>query len=81
MRSWRAVWGNKLREPTRGFTELEFAELLLTDTTKAGSASAEQMQKQQNLREAAMIVQNIRTRNVTDPALLNRLEETAKKLP
>jgi len=81
MRSWRAVWGSKLREPTRGFTELEFAELLLTDTTKAGSASAEQMQKQQNLREAAMIVQNIRTRNVTDPALLNRLEETAKKIP
>ena len=81
MRSWRAMWGNRLRDPTRGFAELEFAELLLADTSKASSASAELMKKQQNLKEAAIVVRTLRARNVTDPALLNRLEETAKKMP
>ncbi|MBI5687077.1 MAG: SUMF1/EgtB/PvdO family nonheme iron enzyme [Verrucomicrobia bacterium] len=81
MRSWRAFWGNRLRDPTRGHVELEFAELLLTDTSKEANAAAEAQKKEQNIREAGMIVRTIRTRNVTDMGLLNRLEETAKKLP
>ncbi|MFA7007048.1 MAG: SUMF1/EgtB/PvdO family nonheme iron enzyme, partial [Verrucomicrobiia bacterium] len=81
MRSWRAFWGNKLRDPTRGYVELEFVELLLTDPSKEANAAAEEQKKQQNLKEAAIIVRSIRARGVTDEALLNRLEETAKKLP
>lgn len=81
MRSWRAMWGNRLRDPARGYVELEFAGLLLSDPTKTDSASAEEQKKKQNLQEAAIIVRSIRARNVTDPGLLNRLEETAKKLP
>ncbi|MCX6901665.1 MAG: SUMF1/EgtB/PvdO family nonheme iron enzyme [Verrucomicrobia bacterium] len=81
MRSWRAMWGNRLRDPTRGYAELEFTGLLLTDPSKEKSAAAEEQKKQQNLKEAAMIVRSIRARGVTDGALLNQLEETAKKLP
>jgi len=81
LRSWRAMWGNRLRDPTRGFVELEFAEILLNDPTKTTSAAAEEQKKQQNLKEAAIIVRSIRARGVTDETLLNRLEETAKKLP
>jgi formylglycine-generating enzyme required for sulfatase activity len=81
MRSWRAMWGNRLRDPARGFVDLEFAELLLADSSKESSASAEALKKQQNLKEATMMIQALRARNITDPALLNRLEETAKKLP
>lgn len=81
MRSWRAMWGNRLRDPARGYVELEFADLLLSDPTKTDSASAEEQKKKQNLQEAAIIVRSIRARNVTDPGLLSRLEDTAKKLP
>jgi formylglycine-generating enzyme required for sulfatase activity len=81
MRSWRAFWGNKLRDPTRGHVELEFAELLLTDTSKESTPALEEQKKQQNAREAGMIIRTIRARKIPDPSLLGRLEETAKKLP
>jgi len=85
LRSWRAVWGNKLRDPTRGFVELEFAELLLSDSSKSENTKenpkVEEDRKKNNLKEAAFVVQSVRARNVTDPALLNRFDEVAKKLP
>ncbi|MCX6907628.1 MAG: SUMF1/EgtB/PvdO family nonheme iron enzyme [Verrucomicrobia bacterium] len=85
LRSWRAMWGNKLRDPTRGFVELEFAELLLSDSSKSENTKenpkVEEDRKKNNLKEAAFVVQSVRARNVTDSALLNRLDEVAKKLP
>ena len=81
MRSWRAMWGNRLRDPTRGYAELEFAGLLLSDPSKTASASVEEQKKQQNLKEASLIVRSIRARNVSDSGLLDRLEDMAKKLP
>jgi formylglycine-generating enzyme required for sulfatase activity len=81
LRSWRAMWVNRLRDPTRGFVELEFAELLLSDPSKAENARVEEERKKNNIKEAAFIVQCVRARNVTDSALLTRLEEMAKKLP
>jgi hypothetical protein len=75
------MWVNRLRDPTRGFVELEFAELLLSDPSKAENARVEEERKKNNIKEAAFIVQCVRARNVTDSALLTRLEEMAKKLP
>jgi formylglycine-generating enzyme required for sulfatase activity len=80
MRSWRAFWTNKLRDPTRAYLELEFAELLLTDNSKETTPALEEQKKKQNIREAGIIVRSIRARNVTDAGLLNKLEETAKKI-
>ena len=75
MRSWLSIWRNQVREPKRTLLELDFIKLLLQNHEQYVNSQVEKAAKQQNVREAKMMIQSIRLRGVNDQEVMDMVNK------
>jgi hypothetical protein len=80
MRSWRSVWLNQLKEPKRTLVDMDFIKMLLQNKEQYINPQLERAAKQQNLREAKMMIQAIRVRGITDQEMLDMVNEQEDRI-
>ncbi|MBI5395299.1 MAG: hypothetical protein HZA91_08400 [Verrucomicrobia bacterium] len=80
LRSWMSLWRNQLRDPSRTLLELDVVKLLTQMRPGGQQKTGERAAREGWLREGKGMIQAIRIRRVSDPALLEAVAKAEQEV-